>query len=47
MCRDGVRSGPDNICVKLKLPGPLRVPSRHKAAPTGTARVPERADQKS
>ncbi|SPO56797.1 protein of unknown function [Pseudomonas sp. JV551A1] len=35
MCRDGPRSGPDNICCEAENLGPLRAPSRHKAAPTG------------
>ncbi|SPO55469.1 protein of unknown function [Pseudomonas sp. JV551A1] len=37
LCRDGPRSGPDNLCCEAENLGPLRAPSRHKAAPTGTA----------
>ncbi|SPO64283.1 protein of unknown function [Pseudomonas inefficax] len=35
MCRDGPRSGPGNLCCEAENLGPLRAPSRHKAAPTG------------
>ncbi|SPO54774.1 protein of unknown function [Pseudomonas sp. JV551A1] len=35
MCRDGLRSGPGNLCCEAENLGPLRAPSRHKAAPTG------------
>ncbi|SPO60131.1 protein of unknown function [Pseudomonas inefficax] len=34
MCRDGPRSGPGNLCCEAENLGPLRAPSRHKAAPT-------------
>ncbi|SPO55214.1 protein of unknown function [Pseudomonas sp. JV551A1] len=34
LCRDGPRSGPDNLCCEAETLGPLRAPSRHKAAPT-------------
>ncbi|CAH0647846.1 hypothetical protein PSEG_00070 [Pseudomonas sp. Nvir] len=34
MCRDGPQSGPGNVCIKAEILGPLRGPSRHKAAPT-------------
>ncbi len=36
MCRDGPQSGPNNLCCNAEVLGPLRGPSRHKAAPTGT-----------
>ncbi|SPO60584.1 protein of unknown function [Pseudomonas inefficax] len=35
LCRDGPRSGPDKLCCEAENLGPLRAPSRHKAAPTG------------
>ncbi|SPO62239.1 protein of unknown function [Pseudomonas inefficax] len=35
LCRDGPRSGPGNLCCEAENLGPLRGPSRHKAAPTG------------
>ncbi|SPO56827.1 protein of unknown function [Pseudomonas sp. JV551A1] len=38
LCRDGARSGPANLCCEAENLGPLRAPSRHKAAPTGIAR---------
>ena len=28
---------PQGLCLIARLPGPLRAPSRHKAAPTGAA----------
>ncbi|SPO55884.1 protein of unknown function [Pseudomonas sp. JV551A1] len=34
LCRDGARSGPRFSASQQRLPGPLRAPSRHKAAPT-------------
>ncbi|SPO55978.1 protein of unknown function [Pseudomonas sp. JV551A1] len=37
LCRDGPRSGPGNLCCEAENLGPLRAPSRHKAAPTGIA----------
>ena len=36
MCRDGLRSSPRVFAQMHKLPGLLRSPSRHKAAPTGS-----------
>ncbi|RFP98742.1 hypothetical protein D0O09_26555 [Pseudomonas putida] len=37
LCRDGLRSSPGNLCREAEILGLLRSPSRHKAAPTGTA----------
>jgi len=34
VCRDGLRSSPRISAKQRKLPGLLRSPSRHKAAPT-------------
>ncbi|SPO55968.1 protein of unknown function [Pseudomonas sp. JV551A1] len=39
LCRDGPQSGPDNLCCEAENLGPLRAPSRHKAAPTGIAQA--------
>ncbi|SPO53133.1 protein of unknown function [Pseudomonas sp. JV551A1] len=39
MCRDGPQSGPGDASGEADNLGPLRAPSRHKAAPTGTLPV--------